>query len=94
MSHSFYIGRFTDKRPEQRRKHRIGKYGRMRRAYLKEHRKILYTNYVVDYVVEGTLFESLVIIIVQGTAMTIMKINDYSKIPLFCDKTAGFVDEK
>ena len=48
VSHSFYIGRFTDKRPEQRRKHRIGKYGRMRRAYLKEHRKILYTNYVVE----------------------------------------------
>ena len=33
----------------------IGKYGRMRRSYLKEHRKILYTNYVV----EGTLFEHL-----------------------------------
>ncbi len=35
--------------------YQIGKYGRMRRAYLKEHRKILYTNYVVD----GTLFEHL-----------------------------------
>ena len=32
--------------------YQIGKYGRMRRSYLKEHRKILYTNYVV----EGTLF--------------------------------------
>ena len=35
--------------------HQIGKYGRMRRSYLKEHRQILYTNYVV----EGTLFEHL-----------------------------------
>ena len=35
--------------------YQIGKYGRMRRTYLKEHRKILYTNYVV----EGTLFEHL-----------------------------------
>ena len=35
--------------------HPIGKYGRMRRSYLKEHRQILYTNYVV----EGTLFEHL-----------------------------------
>ena len=35
--------------------YQIGKYGRMRRSYLKEHRKILYTNYVV----EGTLFEHL-----------------------------------
>ena len=35
--------------------YQIGKYGRMRHAYLKEHRKILYTNYVV----EGTLFEHL-----------------------------------
>ena len=26
----------------------IGKYGRMRLAYLKEHRKILYTNYVTE----------------------------------------------
>ena len=33
----------------------IGKYGRMRRCYLKEHRKILYTNYVM----EGTLFKHL-----------------------------------
>ena len=33
----------------------IGKYGRMRRSYLKEHRPILYTNLVV----EGTLFEDL-----------------------------------
>ena len=37
------------------RSHQIGKYGRMRRSYLKEHRQILYTNYVV----EGTLFEHL-----------------------------------
>ena len=35
--------------------YQIGKYGRMRRSYLKEHRKILYTNYVM----EGTLFEHL-----------------------------------
>ena len=33
----------------------IGKYGYMRLAYLKEHRKILYTNYVM----EGTLFKHL-----------------------------------
>ena len=33
--------------------YQIGKYGRMRRNYLKEHRKVLYTNYVV----EGTLFK-------------------------------------
>ena len=33
--------------------YQIGKYGRMRRIYLKEHRKILYTNYVM----EGTLFK-------------------------------------
>ena len=33
----------------------IGKYGRMRRTYLKEHRKILYTNYVM----EGTLWGHL-----------------------------------
>ena len=36
-------------------KHQIGKYGRMRRSYLKEHRKILYNNYVL----EGTLFKHL-----------------------------------
>ena len=35
--------------------YQIGKYGRMRRNYLKEHRKILYTNYVM----EGTLFKHL-----------------------------------
>lgn len=35
--------------------YQIGKYGRMRRTYLKKHRKILYTNYVV----EGTLFKYL-----------------------------------
>ena len=35
--------------------YQIGKYGRMRRNYLKEHRPILYTNLVV----EGTLFEDL-----------------------------------
>ena len=28
--------------------YQIGKYGRMRLAYLKEHRKILYTNYVTE----------------------------------------------
>ena len=32
--------------------YQIGKYGRMRRTYLKEHRKILYTNCVM----EGTLW--------------------------------------
>ena len=36
--------------------HQIGKYGHMRRAYLKEHHPILYTNLIV----EGTLFEDLV----------------------------------
>ena len=35
--------------------YQIGKYGRLRRNYLKEHRKILYANYVV----EGTLFKYL-----------------------------------
>lgn len=35
--------------------YQIGKYGRMRRTYLKEHRKVLYTNLVT----EGTLFEHL-----------------------------------
>lgn len=35
--------------------YQIGKYERMRRSYLKEHRKILYANYVV----EGTLFKHL-----------------------------------
>ena len=35
--------------------YQIGKYGRMRRSYLKEHCKILYTNYVM----EGTLFKHL-----------------------------------
>ena len=35
--------------------YQIGKYGRMRRSYLKEQRKILYTNYVM----EGTLFKHL-----------------------------------
>ena len=33
----------------------IGKYGRMRLSYLKEHRKILYTNYLMD----GTLSKHL-----------------------------------
>ena len=35
--------------------YQIGKYGRMRRSYLKEYRKILYTNYVM----EGTLWGHL-----------------------------------
>ena len=35
--------------------YQIGKYGRMRLDYLKEHRKILYTNYVT----EGTLSKHL-----------------------------------
>ena len=35
--------------------YQIGKYGRMRRSYLQEHRKILYTNYVM----EGMLFKHL-----------------------------------
>ena len=35
--------------------YQIGKYGRVRRSYLKEHRKILYNNYVL----EGTLFKHL-----------------------------------
>ena len=35
--------------------YQIDKYGRMRRSYLKEHRKVLCTNLVV----EGTLFKPL-----------------------------------
>ena len=35
--------------------YQIGKYGRMRRSYLKEYRKILYNNYVL----EGILFKHL-----------------------------------
>ena len=35
--------------------YQIGKYGRMRRSYLKEYRKILYNNYVL----ESTLFKHL-----------------------------------
>ena len=35
--------------------YKIGKYGRMHRNYLKEHRKVLYTNLILD----GTLFERL-----------------------------------
>ena len=35
--------------------YQIGKYGRMRRSYLKEYRKILYNNYVL----EGPLFKHL-----------------------------------
>ena len=35
--------------------YQIGKYGRMHRRYLKEYRKILYNNYVL----EGTLFKHL-----------------------------------
>ena len=35
--------------------YKIGKYGRMRLNYLKEHRKILYTNYLM----EGTLSKHL-----------------------------------
>ena len=35
--------------------YQIGKYGRMRRSYLKEYRKIPYNNYVL----EGTLFKHL-----------------------------------
>ena len=35
--------------------YQIGKYGRMRLDYLKEHRKILYTNYLM----EGTLSKHL-----------------------------------
>ena len=35
--------------------YQLGKYGRMRRSYLKEYRKILYNNYVL----EGTLFKHL-----------------------------------
>ncbi len=35
--------------------YQIGKYCRMRRSYLKEHCKVLYTNFVV----EGTLFKHL-----------------------------------
>ena len=41
--------------PSDAGNYRIGKYGRMRRSYLKEHRKILYNNYVL----EGMLFKHL-----------------------------------
>ena len=41
--------------PSDAGNYRICKYGRMRRSYLKEHRKILYNNYVL----EGTLFKHL-----------------------------------
>lgn len=41
--------------PSDAGNYRIGKYGRMRRSYLKEYRKILYNNYVL----EGTLFKHL-----------------------------------
>lgn len=36
--------------------YQLGKYGRMRRTYLKEHRPVPYTTLVI----EGTLFEDLV----------------------------------
>ena len=35
----------------------IGKYGRMRLSYLKEHRKILYTNYVTEGMLSKHLSE-------------------------------------
>lgn len=35
--------------------YQLGKYGRMRRSYLKEHRKVFYTSLTVN----GTLFEHL-----------------------------------
>lgn len=35
--------------------YQIGKYGRMRRSYLKEHHTNLYNNYII----EGTLFKHL-----------------------------------
>ena len=35
----------------------IGKYGRMRLRYLKEHRKILYTNYVTEGALSKRLSE-------------------------------------
>ena len=37
------------------RNHEIGKYGRMRHRYLKEHRKIQYTTMILD----GTLYDHL-----------------------------------
>ena len=42
----------------------IGKYGRMRRSYLKQYRKILYNNYVL----EGTLFKHLAEMIKPATS--------------------------
>ena len=41
--------------PSDAGNYRIGKYGRMRRSYLKKYRKIFYNNYVL----EGTLFKHL-----------------------------------
>lgn len=35
--------------------YQLGKYGRMRRSYLREHRNVLYTNLTIN----GTLFEHL-----------------------------------
>ncbi len=37
--------------------YQIGKYGRMRHTYLKEHRKILYNNYVLNGTLWGHLAE-------------------------------------
>ena len=41
------------------KEYHIGKYGRMRRAYLKEHRPILYTDLITDLIVTEKLFPHL-----------------------------------
>ena len=68
--------------------YQIGKYGRMRRSYLKEYRKILYNNYVL----EGTLFKHLAEIdqignerienIVSAMAKSVPPCNHIFKLPL------------
>ena len=42
--------------------YQIGKYGRMRRSYLKEYRKILYNNYVLERTLFKHPFHSLPIL--------------------------------
>lgn len=43
--------------PPQEEMHPIGKYGRMRLSYLKEHRRILYTNLLTSGKLNGHLTE-------------------------------------
>ena len=52
MSHDYLIPNLV---PPDTGNYQIGKYGRMRRTYLKEHHRVLYTNLIV----ENTLFRHL-----------------------------------